>query len=108
MDYLAEELAVEVEPVRMDSQAKYMLLAAGKGELYLRFLSSRQPDYKERIWDQAAGALIVEEAGGKVSDLHGSSLDFSTGRTLLHNRGVLASNGHLHPQALQALRIIKA
>ena len=108
MDYLAEELAVEVEPVRMDSQAKYMLLAAGKGELYLRFLSSRQPDYKERIWDQAAGSLIVEEAGGKVSDLHGSSLDFSTGRTLLHNWGVLASNGHLHPQALQALRIIKA
>jgi len=108
MDYLAEELAVEVEPVRMDSQAKYMVLAAGRGELYLRFLSSNQPDYKERIWDQAAGSLIVEEAGGKVSDLHGRSLDFSAGRTLLHNRGVLASNGHLHQQALKALRVIKA
>ena len=108
MDYLAEELAVEVEPVRMDSQAKYMLLAAGNGELYLRFLSSRQPDYKERIWDQAAGSLIVEEAGGQVSDLHGKPLDFTAGRTLLHNRGVLASNGHLHQQALQALRVIKA
>ncbi len=108
MDYLAEELAVEVEPVRMDSQAKYMVLAAGRGELYLRFLSSKQPDYKERIWDQAAGSLIVEEAGGKVSDLHGRSLDFSAGRTLLHNRGVLASNGHLHQQALKALRVIKA
>lgn len=108
MDYLAEELAVEVEPVRMDSQAKYMVLAAGRGELYLRFLSSKQPDYKERIWDQAAGSLIVEEAGGKVSDLHGRTLDFSAGRTLLHNRGVLASNGHLHQQALKALRVIKA
>jgi len=108
MDYLAEELAVEVEPVRMDSQAKYMVLAAGRGELYLRFLSSNQPDYKERIWDQAAGSLIVEEAGGKVSDLHGRSLDFSAGRTLLHNHGVLASNGHLHQQALKALRVIKA
>ncbi len=108
MDYLAEERAGEVEPVRMDSQAKYMVLAAGRGELYLRFLSSKQPDYKERIWDQAAGSLIVEEAGGKVSDLHGRSLDFSAGRTLLHNRGVLASNGHLHQQALKALRVIKA
>lgn len=108
MDYLAEELAVEVEPVRMDSQAKYMVLAAGRGELYLRFLSSKQPDYKERIWDQAAGSLIVEEAGGKVSDLHGRTLDFSAGRTLLHNHGVLASNGHLHQQALKALRVIKA
>jgi 3'(2'), 5'-bisphosphate nucleotidase len=108
MDYLAEELSVEVDPVRMDSQAKYMLLAAGKGELYLRFLSSRQPDYKERIWDQAAGSLIVEEAGGQVTDLHGKPLDFSAGRTLLHNRGVLASNGHLHQPALQALRAINA
>lgn len=108
MDYLAEELAVEVEPVRMDSQAKYMLLAAGKGDLYLRFLSSRQPDYKEKIWDQAAGSLIVEEAGGQVSDLHGKLLDFSAGRSLLHNRGVLASNGHLHQQALKALQVIKA
>jgi 3'(2'), 5'-bisphosphate nucleotidase len=108
MDYLAEELAVEVEPVRMDSQAKYMVLAAGKAELYLRFLSSRQPDYKERIWDQAAGSLIVEEAGGQVSDLQGKPLDFSAGRTLLHNRGVLASNGFLHQPAIEALRVIKA
>lgn len=108
MDYLAKELAVEVEPVRMDSQAKYMLLAAGKGELYLRFLSSGQPDYKEKIWDQAAGSLIVEEAGGQVSDLHGRPLDFSAGRTLLHNRGVLASNSYLHQQALKALRAIDA
>lgn len=108
MDFLAEELAVEVEPVRMDSQAKYMVLASGKAELYLRFLSSRQPDYKEKIWDQAAGSLIVEEAGGQVSDLHGKPLDFSAGRTLLYNRGVLASNGFLHQQALEALRAIKA
>ena len=92
----------------MDSQAKYMLLAAGEGELYLRFLSSRQPDYREKIWDQAAGSLIVEEAGGQVCDLHGRPLDFSAGRTLLHNRGVLASNGYLHQQALQALRAIDA
>jgi 3'(2'), 5'-bisphosphate nucleotidase len=108
MDYLAEELSVMVEPVRMDSQAKYMLLAAGRGDLYLRFLSSRQPDYKEKIWDQAAGSLIVEEAGGQVSDLHGRPLDFSAGRTLLHNRGILASNKALHQEALEALQAINA
>jgi 3'(2'), 5'-bisphosphate nucleotidase len=108
MDYFAEQLAVEVPPVRMDSQAKYLLLAAGEGELYLRFLSSKQPHYKEKIWDQAAGSLIVEEAGGMVSDLHGKPLDFSKGRTLLNNRGVLASNGYLHQRALQALQVIQA
>jgi 3'(2'), 5'-bisphosphate nucleotidase len=108
IDYFAQELRVEVEPVRMDSQAKYVLLALGKGELYLRLLSSKQPDYREKIWDQAAGSLIVEEAGGRVSDLHGRVLDFTTGRTLLNNRGILASNGILHDEALQALREIDA
>jgi 3'(2'), 5'-bisphosphate nucleotidase len=108
IDYFAQELAVEVEPVRMDSQAKYVVLAVGKGELYLRLLSSKQPDYKEKIWDQAAGSLIVEEAGGRVSDLHGKALDFTAGRMLLNNRGILASNGFLHDEALQALRVINA
>lgn len=108
IDYFAQELRVEVEPVRMDSQAKYVLLALGKGELYLRLMSSKQPDYREKIWDQAAGSLIVEEAGGRVSDLHGRVLDFTTGRTLLNNRGILASNGILHDEALQALREIDA
>jgi 3'(2'), 5'-bisphosphate nucleotidase len=108
VDYFAQELAVEVEPVRMDSQAKYVVLAVGKGELYLRLLSSKQPDYKEKIWDQAAGSLIVEEAGGRVSDLHGKALDFTAGRMLLNNRGILASNGYLHDEALHALRVINA
>jgi 3'(2'), 5'-bisphosphate nucleotidase len=108
IDYLSEELGVEVEPVRMDSQAKYVLMAVGKGELYLRLLSPKQPDYREKIWDQAAGSLIVEEAGGQVSDLYGKALDFNAGRTLLNNRGILASNSHLHVKALQALRAIKA
>jgi 3'(2'), 5'-bisphosphate nucleotidase len=108
IDYFAQELAVEVEPVRMDSQAKYVVLASGRGELYLRLLSSKQPDYKEKIWDQAAGSLIVEEAGGRVSDLHGERLDFTTGRMLLNNRGILASNNLLHEEALEALREINA
>jgi 3'(2'), 5'-bisphosphate nucleotidase len=108
IDFFAQELAVDVEPVRMDSQAKYIVLAIGKGELYLRLLSSKQPNYKEKIWDQAAGSLIVEEAGGRVSDLHGKELDFTAGRMLSNNRGILASNSLLHDKALQALNEINA
>ena len=106
VDLIAAQLGVQAEPVRMDSQAKYLLLAVGKGELYLRLLSPKQPNYREKIWDQAAGSLIVEEAGGRVSDLFGRPLDFTAGRTLLNNRGILASNGHLHEQALQALQAV--
>jgi 3'(2'), 5'-bisphosphate nucleotidase len=92
----------------MDSQAKYAILAAGGGEASVRLLSPDQPDYKEKIWDQAAGALIVEEAGGRITDLSGKPFDFSAGRLLLHNRGVLCSNGLLHPVFLQALAEVSA
>jgi 3'(2'), 5'-bisphosphate nucleotidase len=77
-------------------------------ELLFRLISPKSPDYEEKIWDQAAGALIVEEAGGKISDLDGKALDFTQGRTLNNNRGVLASNEILHEDALEAIRSVKA
>ncbi len=104
IDVFAERLGITAEPVRMDSQAKYAVLAAGGGEIYLRLLSPKMPDYREKIWDQAAGSLVIEEAGGTVTDLHGKRLDFSHGRTLANNRGICATNTVLHPAALQALR----
>lgn len=106
IDEFALSLGVQVEPVRMDSQAKYAFLAAGAGELILRLLSPSQPDYREKVWDQAAGSLILEQAGGRITDLDGKPLDFTKGRRLEDNRGVLASNGLLHETALRALREI--
>ncbi|MBG7609459.1 MAG: 3'(2'),5'-bisphosphate nucleotidase [Anaerolineae bacterium] len=104
IDQIVDALGVQGGPVRMDSQAKYAVLAAGHAELYLRLLSSSRPDYREKIWDQAAGVLVIEEAGGKVTDLDGKALDFTVGRTLANNRGICASNGKMHSAALAALR----
>ncbi len=106
IDIFAEKLGVQAKPVRMDSQAKYAVLAAGEGELYLRLLSPSRPNYREKVWDQAAGAIVIEEAGGKVTDLDGKPLDFTQGRTLANNRGICASNGILHDAALGALKEI--
>jgi 3'(2'), 5'-bisphosphate nucleotidase len=103
LDELARHLGCTVPPLRMDSQAKYARLAMGEGELLFRLLSPARPDYCEKIWDQAAGSLVVEEAGGRVTDLRGEPLDFGRGRELTANVGVLASNGLLHQAALQAL-----
>ncbi|MDX1436909.1 MAG: inositol monophosphatase family protein, partial [Anaerolineales bacterium] len=103
---LVARLKVAADPVPMDSQAKYCVLAAGRGDMLVRLLSSKKPNYQEKIWDQAAGAIVVEEAGGRITDLHGLPLDFSAGRTLANNRGVLASNGLLHPAGLAALEAI--
>ena len=96
-------MGVQVEPVLMDSQAKYAVLAAGEGDWLFRFRSSDQPHYIDKIWDHASGTLIVEEAGGRVTDLDGKLLDFSCGALLVNSRGVLASNGLLHEIALKAL-----
>lgn len=105
---LARVLGISAGSVPMDSQAKYAVLAAGGGEVNLRLISVSQPDYREKIWDQAAGSICVEEAGGRVTDLAGKPLDFSRGRTLANNRGVLATNGHVHEAFLAGLKQIGA
>jgi 3'(2'), 5'-bisphosphate nucleotidase len=93
---------IDQPPRGVDSQAKHALIAGGNAELFFRIPAD--PLYREQVWDQAAGALIVEEAGGRVTDLAGKALDFGAGTRLLHNEGVLVSNGVLHAPALLALR----
>jgi HAL2 family 3'(2'),5'-bisphosphate nucleotidase len=105
---LLVRLGINAPPVAMDSQAKYAVLAAGAGDVLVRLLSPAKPDYREKIWDQAAGSIVVSEAGGQITDLDGQSLDFSRGRTLASNRGILATNGHLHNAVLAALKAIGA
>ncbi len=105
---LAAKLGVAVPPIAMDSQAKYAVLAAGEGDVILRLISPSRPDYREKIWDQAAGSIVIEEAGGKITDLDGKRLDFSHGRTLVKNRGILATNGSLHEAVLAGLRAVGA
>lgn len=83
-----------------------VLLAAGRADLLLRVPTSAS--FHDAVWDHAAGALVVSEAGGRVSDLAGRSLDFSTGRRLLRNSGLLASNGWLHDAALRAIEVSRA
>ncbi|HWL09752.1 MAG TPA: 3'(2'),5'-bisphosphate nucleotidase [Planctomicrobium sp.] len=97
-----QRLGLAAAPVRMDSQAKYAAVACGMAEIYWRLPT--RPGYQEKIWDHAGGVLILEEAGGRVTDLDGRPLDFAQGSTLKENRGVVVTNGHLHQQVLEALR----
>jgi 3'(2'), 5'-bisphosphate nucleotidase len=104
LDVIGKQMGVAAEPVRLDSQAKYSILASGAGDVLFRLISPKKPDYKEKIWDQAAGSIVCEEAGGTITDLDGKPLDFTQGRTLANNRGILASNGLLHESALAAIK----
>ncbi len=103
-DKILEILNIHQPAICLDSLAKFALVAEGIGDLLCRFPSPKKQNYKENIWDIASGALIVEEAGGKVTDVYGNKLDFSCGVKLSKNTGVVATNGHLHPKLLEATK----
>jgi myo-inositol-1(or 4)-monophosphatase len=47
-------------------------------------------------WDVAAGILMVEEAGGRATDFHGRT-------SSIHDRQILATNGHIHEAMMKVL-----
>ncbi len=54
-------------------------------------------EFKLNAWDKAAGMLIVEEAGGTVTDLSGKPSRVDSIQTV-------ASNGLIHPQMLRVMK----
>ncbi len=71
----------------------HLLVAQGSADIALQ----REPCF---AWDWAATRLIVEEAGGRVTDLSGRvPLHGGLGRT----DGLLVTNGALHPEVLREL-----
>lgn len=101
---IAQAAGITQPSIRMDSQAKYGAVAAGQAALYLRLPSPKYPGYREKIWDHAAGVIVVEEAGGTVTDMHGKPLDFSQAARFVDNQGVVVSNGVIHEAVLHALK----
>ena len=81
----------EARAIRRDGSAALDLcyVAAGRFDAFW--------ELKLHSWDVAAGNLMVEEAGGRVSDLSGGRPDRSGFETV-------ASNGHLHTAMLEILR----
>jgi 3'(2'), 5'-bisphosphate nucleotidase len=101
---IAARLGITAEPYRIDSQCKYAAVARGDASIYLRLPT--RADYREKIWDHAAGKFVVEQAGGVVTDVTGAPLDFSHGATLATNRGVVATDGRFHDQVIAAVQAV--
>jgi 3'(2'), 5'-bisphosphate nucleotidase len=55
------------------------------------------------VWDHAPGVVLVEEAGGRVTDARGRPLDFSQGAFVSNSDGVVATNGILHDAVLEQI-----
>lgn len=84
-------LMPSVRTLRMLGSSAVMLPWVANGRLTAYWT----PD--ECAWDIAAGALIVQEAGGKVTDLEGN--DYT-----LRTRGLVTSNGKVHDELLEILQ----
>ncbi|KAG2310573.1 hypothetical protein Bca4012_025079 [Brassica carinata] len=99
---LANSMGVRKKPMRVYSMVKYAAIACGDAEVFMKFAQS---SYKEKIWDHAAGVVIVEEAGGVVTDAGGRNLDFSKGVYLEGlDRGIIACSGQvLHGKLIGAV-----
>lgn len=102
---IAAALNITAEPYRIDSQCKYAIVGRGEASIYLRLPSAK--GYREKVWDHAAGALVIEEAGGRVSDLDGNPLDLTSGRFLGNQRGIIATSGTFHNEVLAAARKVR-
>ncbi|PSK41425.1 3'(2'),5'-bisphosphate nucleotidase 2 [Candidozyma pseudohaemuli] len=95
------EDTVAQQTINLDSQVKYCVLAKGQADIYLRLPVS--DTYREKIWDHAAGYILIYESGGQVGDIGGQALDFGKGRQL-DSKGVIAANKAIFPKVIEAVK----
>ncbi len=85
-------LMPKVRTIRMIGSAALMLAWVANGRLTAYW------EYDLSSWDVAAGSILIEEAGGKITDLE-------DGRCGLRTRKICGSNGgRVHEEILEALR----
>jgi myo-inositol-1(or 4)-monophosphatase len=85
-----QALMPKVRTIRMLGSAAIMLAWIANGRLTAYW------EYDLSSWDISAGAIIIQEAGGKFTDLQGN--EFS-----LRTRKICATNGKIHEQLLKVL-----
>lgn len=89
--------------VQMDSMAKFCMVADSAADLYIKPLNIKS----SFTWDFLPGDLLVKEAGGVITDLFGNSINYLNEKCIVTAPGLIASNGVLHKDLLNALKSSK-
>ncbi len=58
--------------------------------------------------DHAPSAILIEEAGGVITDADGEPLNFGLGRSLENNYGIIAAGKDVHSRVLKAVKQVRA
>ena len=99
---IALSAGLATKPLRLYSMVKYGAVARGDADVFMKF---PKLGYKEKVWDHAAGVLVVQEAGGVVTDAGGKALDFGAGRFLEGlDRGIVAGTSSAHGRVMTAIQ----
>jgi 3'-phosphoadenosine 5'-phosphosulfate (PAPS) 3'-phosphatase len=75
-----------LEVLELDSQAKYLAVAAGDIDAYLR--AARDDGRSDLLWDHLPGALIAVEAGCEVQHFDGGPITFEPQESIAFRGGV--------------------
>ncbi|KXS93502.1 hypothetical protein AC578_5472 [Pseudocercospora eumusae] len=84
------------------SLMKYAALGLGRSHIVIRIF--RYGSWRSNMWDHAGGVLIFEEVGGKVTDLEGKPIDFTTGRKMTNNHGLVCAPSSVHADLLKMVQ----
>ena len=86
-----EKIADRVFNIRMFGSSVYHLSYIAEGKIDLDI------EFNDKLWDFAAGLLLIEEAGGKATDFAGKKWNSKT-------KGYIASNGIIHRDVLKIIK----
>jgi 3'(2'), 5'-bisphosphate nucleotidase len=96
LDHVKRDLGIIDELNIPSIGAKLGLIAAGARDVYIH------PASTTKLWDICAPHAILKQAGGNLTDLLGNDIDYASG--FVNDRGLVASNGHLHDEVIRRLR----
>lgn len=97
MKLIKQRLGLKNKMQRGSVGLKVGLIAEQVCDLYIH-LSPRT-----KYWDTCAPQAVLEEAGGKLTDIFGDRIIYTL-RDVQNHNGVLASNGAAHEKALKNLK----
>jgi len=86
--------------IPLDSMAKLCMVADGSSELYIKPMNMQ----RSFTWDFLPGELLVNEAGGMITDIRGNPIQYVNDKCKITAPGLIASNGIRHEELLNALK----